>query len=370
MPKSKGDAPRKSLTAKPARRPTMKDVAKRAAVSLSTVSYVLNDSGPVAADRKARVLDAVRALGYMPNETARNLKRKSVATIGLVVPDLVNQFFAMVAEGVEQAAAERDVLVVFCAPEASGDSESWNSRLLRSQRLDGLIYLSGANSRMQSLVELIQVGPVVLVDEKLHGFNLPCVVSQNRQGAREIAEHLTSLGHRRLAILGGPTELWTAEQRLSGYREAIAAVGMNPDAVPFFAGDYRMESGERLAAEALRGPAGERPTALICANDLMAIGAMSYCRKVGLDVPGDVSIVGFDDLPISSLLYPSLTTVRQPARELGFEAAKLLLSLIDGAEAAPPLPARVTLMIRESSGPIVALPLNMRRGALGDISCP
>ena len=352
MPTSKGGAQGKRAGKAPARRPTMKDVAKRAGVSLSTVSYVLNDSGPVAADRRARVLEAVRALGYLPNESARNLKRRSVATIGLVVPDLVNQYFAMIAEGVEQAASEKDVLVVFCTPEATGEGESWNSRLLRSQRLDGLIYLSGANTRMEALVELTHVGPVVLVDEKLPGFSLPCVVSQNRQGAREIAAHLTALGHERLAILGGPPELWTAEQRLSGYREAIAAAGLDPDAVPLLTGDYQMASGEQLAAKVLDLPAAERPTALICANDQMAIGALSYCRRAGLRVPEDVSVVGFDDLPIASLLTPSLTTVRQPARALGMEAVKLLLSLVDGAEPVSPPPSPVMLKIRESTGPV------------------
>lgn len=332
----------------------MKDVAERAGVALSTVSYVLNDSGPVASDRRARVLDAVRALGYLPNESARNLKRRSVATVGLVVPELVNQYFAMIAEGVEQAASEEDVLVVFCTPEATGDGESWNSRLLRSQRLDGLIYLSGAETRMEALVDLTRVGPVVLVDEKLPGFDLPAVVSQNRRGGREIAAHLTSLGHERLAILGGPIELWTAEQRLSGYREAFAAAGLDPDAVPVLAGDYRMSSGEQLAAETLSLPASERPTALICANDLMAIGAMSYCRRAGLRVPEDVSVVGFDDLPFASLLTPALTTVRQPGREMGAAAAKLLLAMVNGAAPVPPPPSPVTLRIRESAGPLSA----------------
>lgn len=354
MPTSKSGPKDKGQTRISKRRPTMKDVAERAGVALSTVSYVLNNSGPVADDRRSKVLDAVRALGYLPNESARNLKRHTVATIGLVVPDLVNQYFAMIAEGVEQAASERDILVVFCTPEATGEGESWNSRLLRSQRLDGLIYLSGADTRMEPLVDLIRVGPVVLVDEKLPGFNLPSVVSQNRQGARYIAAHLTSLGHSRLAILGGPAELWTAEQRLAGYREAIAAAGLDPDAVPLFTGDYRMESGERLAADALAGPAAERPTALICANDLMAIGALSYCRRAGLRVPEDVSVVGFDDLPLASLLTPTLTTIRQPARELGKEAVKLLLSLVDGTEATSPAPSPVSLKTRESSGPCSA----------------
>lgn len=329
----------------------MKDVAKRAGVAVSTVSYVLNDSGPVAPVRRERVLEAVRALGYLPNESARNLKRRSVATIGLVVPDLVNQYFAMIAEGVEHAASERDVLVVFCTPEATGDGESWNSRLLRSQRLDGLIYLSGAETRMGALVELTRVGPVVLVDENLPGFNLPSVVSQNRRGAKEIASHVTSLGHTRLAILTGPAELWTADQRLSGSREGIAAAGIDPDDMPVLEGDYRISSGEKLAEQLLTRPLDERPTALICANDLMAIGALAYCRRVGIGVPDDVSVVGFDDLPFASLLTPGLTTVRQPARELGISATKLLLGIIDGEEPVSPAPAAVSLMIRESTGP-------------------
>jgi DNA-binding LacI/PurR family transcriptional regulator len=338
-------------TTQPVRRPTMKDVATRAGVAVSTVSYVLNDSGPVAPDRRQRVLEAVSALGYLPNESARNLKRRSVATIGLVVPDLVNQYFAMIAEGVEQAASEKDVLVVFCTPEATGDGESWNSRLLRSQRLDGLIYLAGAETRMASLVELTRVGPVVLVDEKLPGFDLPSVVSQNRRGAKEIASHITSLGHKRLAILGGPAELWTADQRVSGYREAIAAAGMDPDTVPVLEGDYRISSGEKLASEILDRPAKERPTALICANDLMAIGVLSYCRRAELRVPEDVSVVGFDDLPFARLLTPGLTTVRQPAREMGVAATKLLLGMVGGDKPMSPEPVDVTPMIRESTGP-------------------
>lgn len=329
----------------------MKDVAELAGVAVSTVSYVLNDSGPVAPDRRSRVLDAVRVLGYLPNESARNLKRRSVASVGLVVPDLVNQYFAMIAEGVERAASAHDVVVVLCTPEASGDSESWNSRLLRSQRLDGLIYLAGAEPRMQALIELTRVGPVVLVDEKLPGLDLPSVVSENRRGAREVATHLVALGHRRFAIIGGPSELWTAEQRLSGYREAIAAAGIDPDAVPTLTGDYRMSSGEHLAAELLSRPAHERPTAVVCANDLMAIGVLSHCRRVGLRVPEDLSVVGFDDLPFASLLTPSLTTVRQPAREMGAAAAELLLAMVDGLHPLSPEPSPVALRLRESTGP-------------------
>lgn len=308
----------------------MKDVATHAGVSVSTVSYVLNDSGPVSADRRNRVLDAIRILDYSPNSTARNLKRQNASTIGMVVPELTNPFFAMVVEGVQRAASERDVLVVLVAPGAAERSEDTQVGLLRGQRIDGVVYLAGANSLPTTVFETARSGPIVLVDEQIAGMSFPSVVSDSRTGAREIAERVLNEGHRRIAVIGGPPALWTAQQRLAGYREAFAGAGLRPDEVPMFDGDYRIDSGIRLAERALAGE--ERPTALICANDLMAIGAMEYCQKIGLRVPEDVSIVGFDDQPFSALLSPKLTTVRQPAHDMGYRAATILLDYIESGE--------------------------------------
>lgn len=313
------------------RRPTMKDVAEHAGVSLSTVSYVLNDSGPVAAERRSRVLDAVRLLDYSPNESARNLKRRRASTVGMVIPELTNQFFAMVTEGVQRAAAQRGVLVVLVVPDADGDAEETQAKLLRSQRIDGVVYLTGTGTMPTSSYELARSGPLVLVDEQIPGVDLPAVVCDSRKGAREVAAHVLEHGHQQVAVIGGPPALWTAQQRLAGYREAFAGAGLDPDAVPVLEGDYRQASGYRLAAEALS--AQPRPTALICANDLMAVGAMEHCREAGLRVPEDVSIVGFDDLPLSRLLTPRLTSVRQPAHDMGFRAASVLFDLIEGKEA-------------------------------------
>jgi DNA-binding LacI/PurR family transcriptional regulator len=330
----------------------MKDVARHAGVSVSTVSYVLNNSGPVASARRARVLDAVRVLNYIPNESARSLKRQSTSAIGLVIPDLTNQFFALVAEGVERAAAEHDVLVVLCAPEATGRPDDHYARLLASQRLDGVVYGSGAGTSPISVLGLANSGPVVLVDEEIPGFALPAVVSNSRRGARQVAAYVLEQGHRRLAVIGGPPMLWTAQQRLAGYREALAAAGLDPDDVPVLAGDYRQESGARCARELLGSAAGDRPTALLCANDLMAIGAIQYCRSVGIRVPEEVSIVGFDDVPTAGLIDPALTTVSQPAREMGYAAAGLLFDLLrpDG-EMPMPEPFPATLCIRHSVVP-------------------
>jgi DNA-binding LacI/PurR family transcriptional regulator len=244
------------------------------------------------------------------------------------------------------------VLVVLCVPQATGKSDDFYAQLLRSQRLDGVVYLSATGTLPSLILELTQSGPVVLVDEQMPGFDLPAVVADNRRGAREIAQHVIEAGHERIALIGGPGPLWSAGQRLAGYREALAAAGHNPDEVPFFGGDYEQGSGCELAGEALAGPASERPTALICANDLMAFGALEYCREKGIDVPGDLTIVGFDDVPTAALVTPRLTTIRQPAHDLGSAAAQLLFSLIDDdGDATPPQPFATTLMERESVGP-------------------
>lgn len=328
----------------------MKDVAEQARVSVSTVSYVLNNNGQVSAERRARVLNAVRALDYIPNESARSLKRQSASTIGLVVPDLVNEFFSRLARGVVQAAAMHDMLVVLCSAENSEEAEFGNARLLRSRRVDGVIYESGFHESPRSLLELQSLGPVVLVDERIPGLDLPAVVADGRRGSRDVAAHVIKLGHRRIACIAGPTTHWTAEQRLSGYREGLALGGIDPDEMSVLVGDYEMNSGYELAKVFLDVPKPQRPTAVLCANDLMAIGALEYCRANAIDVPGDVSIVGFDDIPTVQLLTPRLTTVRQPAHEMGMRAAELLISMVQG-RGNPDLlrPHPVELVVREST---------------------
>lgn len=332
-------------------RPTIKDVAKRAGVSVSTVSYVMNDSGPVADGTRARVLAAVAELGYAPNQSARSLKRGRVASMGLIVPDLRNQFFALIAEGVVDAAQASDVLVVLCATDASEEREAYFSTLLRTQRLDGVIYLSGTGVSPGALVELTAQRSVVFVDERLVGIDVPFVGSDNRRGAREAMAHVLAAGHTRVAIVGGPPALWSAEQRLAGYREALAAAGLDPDTVPVVAGDYRQASGVAAAERLLAGPT--RPTAVVCANDLMAIGVLEHCRAAGLRVPDDVSVTGFDDVPLAALLASPLTTVRQPAREMGRDAARLLLAHIAGTagDAGEGALLPTSLCVRASVGP-------------------
>jgi DNA-binding LacI/PurR family transcriptional regulator len=337
------------------RRPTIRDVARLAGVAVSTVSYVVNGSGQVSAETRLRVKNAIHALHYEPNLLARNLKAGRAASIGLIAPDLKNPYFVSVAAGVQEVAQSRDLLLVLCTTQSTPHWENYYSQVLRARRVDGLIFLSGSGVLTPSILDLIHKDSVVLVDERLPALGLPSVTATNRRGARAVADHVLAQGHRRIGIIGGPPALWTANQRLAGYREALAAAGIDPDSTPVATGDYEQDSGYAGARLLLDRPPAERPTALICANDLMAIGALLYCREVGLRVPGDISICGFDNIPLAALIEPGLTSVDQGGHMLGKSACRLLLRVIapHDQEDTDPIetdhPTR--LVVRTSVGP-------------------
>ena len=333
-------------------RPTIRDVAQRAQVSLSTVSVVLNATAPASEHTRRRVLAAVRELGYEPNSHARNLRSGRAQAVGLIVPDILNEFFALVAEGVQEEARRRDYLLVLCSSDAEPEQEAGNARLIRANRLDGVVHLSGTGTSPEPLLALAEDVALVVVDERIEGLDRPFVGSDNRRGARLAAELALANGHRRFGIVEGPPALWTARQRLAGYRDALSEAGIDADAVGSVAGDYRVASGVAAARELLRGPRRTRPTALLVANDLMAVGCLRHCAGAGIRVPEDVAIVGYDDVPLAALVTPALTTVRQPARELGRTAVGLLLDLIEGRDVPPDVDLPAELVVRESLGPV------------------
>jgi DNA-binding LacI/PurR family transcriptional regulator len=337
-----------------ARRPTIRDVARLAGVAVSTVSYVVNGTGQVSAGTRLRVASAIDAVRYEPNLLARNLKAGRAACIGLIAPDLQNPYSISVAAGVQDVVQSRDLLLVLCTTQSAPHWENYYSQVLRARRVDGLILLSGSSMLTSSILELIHKDSVVLVDERLPALDVPAVTADNLRGARAVAEHVLEQGHRRIGIIGGPAPLWTAGQRLAGYREALATHGIDPDTVPIAPGDYQQASGFAGARLLLDRPDAERPTALICANDLMAIGAMLFCRQSGLRIPEDVSLCGFDNITLAALTEPGLTSVDQGGRSLGRAACRLLLRLIaPQAEDADPIEVEhpTKLVIRASVGP-------------------
>jgi DNA-binding LacI/PurR family transcriptional regulator len=332
-------------------RPTIRDVARTADVGISTVSSFLNSTRPVSSATRTRITRAIEDLGYEPNSMARNLRRRRAGAIGLVLPDVMNPFFMLVASGIEEVIRADDFCFVLCPANFEAEREAGYLRLLRRQQLDGVIILSGSALSSPALLELATREPVVLVDELIAGVDAPFVAADNRRGARSLAEYVVGLGHRRVAVVAGPPGLWTAEQRLSGYREALAANGLDPDP-PVVHGDYRLDSGYAAARTLLAGCAEERPTALIASNDLMAIGCARFCADNHLQVGRDVSIAGFDDIPLAELVTPGLTTVRQPAREIGRHAARFMLARVQGGRgseaSAEHRELETTLVIRES----------------------
>jgi DNA-binding LacI/PurR family transcriptional regulator len=307
------------------RRPTIRDVAKAAQTSVGTVSAVINGAAHVMEETRRRIHQSIADLGYEPNTAARSLKRQRSSSIGLVVPDLHNPFFASVAEGVQAVAQEHDMLMVVGTTGAENKWEEYYAQTLRARRLDGMILLSGSGKPTVGLVKLIESGSVVFVDECITGLEAPFISAANRTGARQVAQELIRNGHRDIAIVAGPPWLWTSQQRLAGYREALASGGHDPDDIIVVSGDYTEESGFQATRTILSNPQNANLTAIIYANDLMALGGIRLLREQGLEIPRDISIVGFDDITSSQYVYPALTTVAQPGYEMGQSAAQLLL---------------------------------------------
>ena len=306
------------------RRPTIKDVAAAAEVSASTVSAVLNRTAPTSADVRERVAKAVAELGYQAEAHARNLRRRTANAVGLVIPDPANPFFIEVALGVQSMALESDMVVVLCATDEAAELDAYCAHLLRTRNVDGLIFTSGGHHFPGELSRLGSEVPLVLADDLFTDAPYPFVGSDNRGGAQAAARLALDHGHRRIAIVAGPAGVWTAEQRLAGYLDELAKDGLAP--VTVVRGDYRVPSGRQASVPIVESGA----TAVLAANDLMAIGLIQSCLQAGVRVPDDLSVIGFDDIPPASYLAPQLTTVRQPGREIGRAAMNALLTWLAG----------------------------------------
>lgn len=321
---------------------TITDVAREARVSISTVSQALSGNRPVNPETAQRVREVVARLGYVPVSSARNLRAGRTGVIGLVIPDIANTFFGRLARGVEDAAAEVGLWVLLCHTEFAPDREDRYLDLLASRSIDGLVYVAGTIAGARRLGSLVTTFPVVLADEDVIGLpGASRVLGDHRHGGYLAGQHLVGLGHRRALLVSGRPGIGSSDQRIEGFREWF------PDAI-VVTGDFTEASGRALVGEAL---ANRTPfSAVFALNDLMAIGALTALQAAGVSVPEEVSVVGYDDIALVDRLSPSLTTVRQPAYEIGREAARMLIDQVDAQE-----PRRqvlpVELVIRESTAP-------------------
>jgi LacI family transcriptional regulator len=321
--------------------PTIREVAGRARVSPTTVSHVVNATRFVSHEIRTRVLEAMTELGYHPNAVARSLRRGRTHTLGLILPDSANPYFAELGRGIEATAFGRDYSVVLCNTEGDQRRERVYLDLLAKRQVDGLLYVP-AGDHADVLRDLLRRSlPVVLVDRDLANAPVDVVLTDKRSGACLATRHLIALGHRRVGCIGGPSSLAVSGQRLQGYRDALAEAGLPVDEGLVLRGDYHPQSGWAAARSLLAMP--DPPTAIFAANDLMAIGVLRAAGELGRRVPGDLAVVGFDDIELASYTTPPLTTVSQSASEVGRAAVELLLERL--ADPARP-PVRKTLETR------------------------
>jgi len=311
----------------------LKDVADRAGVNVSTASRALSADKHTLVKRstRLRVIEAATELGYRGNLQASALRRGRTGTIGVIVADLSNPFVGPVLRGIANALSSRDLLPIMTESRDSSQDLATICDKLLAQRVDGLIVTAGRYRDRSMLRRIAAELPTVLAVRELPGSGIRAVAHDDLSGGRLAAEHLLSLGHTRLAQLTGPQDIWSFEGRGQGFREAVSAAGATCIDVDASVHLPTVEAGRRLAARLLELE-GELPTAVFAHNDSIAIGAIAALRTHGLDCPGDLSVVGYNDVPLTDQIQPPLTTIRLPGYELGRLAAELVLSGIEGTE--------------------------------------
>ena len=337
-----------------ASRARLDDVARRAGVSLSTASRVINDKGyPVAEATRERVLAAVRELNYSPSVLARALVTKRTQIVGVIVGDVEDPYFAEIVRGVEDVARRSGYLVIVCNADRDPATELSYLRTLLDYRVDGVILAGGGvldeayrQSHIQAVAQLEHHGSVVVALAEVAA-PVPRVTIDNGGAAAMMTRHVVDLGHERIGVIAGPVQITTAQSRLQGIQDVLQEHGLPDDLIAN--GGFTVEGGEQ-AAEALFDLV-PRPTAIVTVNDQMAVGALTAAHRRGLSVPGDLTIVGFGDTIAARQAWPPLTTVSAPRHEMG---AIAMCGLLEQLRGGPPVAGRLlecTLVVRGACGP-------------------
>ncbi|MBX5489920.1 MAG: LacI family DNA-binding transcriptional regulator [Chloroflexi bacterium] len=335
----------------------LRDLARQVGVHPSTVSRVLNGDpdARLSPATRARILALARQTGYRPNRLARSLKTQRTHLLGVLVPDISNPFFAILLRAVERATGVAGYSVILCNTDDDSRHFVQHLRVLGEGHVDGLL-VATARRGDPTLALLPTLGlPYVLVNRRGDGEAEPCVVSDDAAGGRLVAEHLVALGHRRIAHIAGPRDASSTATRLAAFRARLDELGVPLAESLVVPGGLTEEAGERGMAALLALPPAERPTAVFAANDLVAVGAMAVARAAGLRLPEELSVVGYNDIPLAARLAPTLTTVRVPLAEMGQRASELLIRMLEPdrghGDGASQVVLPVELVVRESTGP-------------------
>mgnify|MGYP001820212306 CR=1 FL=1 len=329
-------------------RVTISDVAREAGVSLMTVSRVVNGKGEISPATRQRILDVINRLEYRPSGIARGLATQRTGTLGLIVPDMANPFFSDVARGAEDRARAAGYNIFVCNTDESPQREIAALDSLEEKRVDGLVLCSSRLHDDGLRAALDHHPAAVLVNRRLSVYHVDAVLLADKEGAWTATQHLLGSGHRAVGFLAGPLNSYSSQQRSKGYRAALQAAGISPNPGWVRPCSYEIESGREAARELLSDHL--ELTALFCYNDLVAVGVLQACADLGRQVPDDLALVGFDDIPLAALVAPPLTTCHVPRYDLGDQAMRLLLKRIEGlSEAHDEIVLHPELIVRASA---------------------
>lgn len=321
---------------------TIRDVAKMAGVSISTVSLAFNDSGPVSPETRKRIWDAAKTVGYVPNPLAQSLKRGHSHLVGMVLGDVSNPFFGRLLKEVEKLALDQQYLVIVSDTDTDPDRELAILEHLTAQRVAGII-LSPHGHGSDYVDKLRRIDtPIVMIDHRIPGVQSDFVASDNVLASAMLTEHVVRLGHKRIAHLSGRVGLWTAEQRLTGFHDTMNAAGIEVDPGLVVDGDYQ---GERAYEQTMRLlTRAKRPTAILAANNVMALGALQAMNDLGVSCPDEISLASIDDVPWGEVIQPRITMVVQPIHEIARIATEFLLERIKKRNG-PAIAARERILV-------------------------
>ena len=322
---------------------TIKDVAEKAGVAVSTVSYALNNSPKISEKTRKKILKIAGELGYEPNAFARDLKKQCTDTIGLFLNDLSGPFFSELIRGIQDTVQRTNYSLILCS--SFGDEQSTAVKYLKEKRVDAAIIFA-PNIKDELLVNIaLREVPIVVLDRKLDAENIRSILINNEQGAVKAVNYLINLGHKNLAFLSGKEDAYDNKERLKGFNDAVKASGIEGRILQ---GDFTENNGYTTALNFIKSK--NLPDAVFAANDEMAIGMIKCFNEYGVKVPEDISIIGFDDIELSEYITPKLSTVSHPKFELGCKAVETIIGGLDGKAIKGTEILPVELILRESCG--------------------